>query len=259
MARMIALALLSIAAMSQTIQPAASGGRIQGRVAGVSGGAIAAVIRIIPTGSDVVVLRVRGEQNGMFRTEPLPAGSYTVTAWSQGFRRRELTGVAVRHEAETNLGDILLDISGCDAPGVMCDSFGLTAPNPEKTVTSSGYLRLKLACGADFETGGKVHCPETVAGQEQAPLKGVDLQFEKNGVHLSLAAVDGASLSRPISSGFDCHGAKFGEDKLRIETLGMGVDFCVRTKRGAMSHVFFTNDVDRQDTEIVLWHVTRKR
>lgn len=40
--------------------------------------------------------------------------------------------------------------------------------------------------------------------------------------------------------------------------LGLGVDFCIRSKQGAVSHVFFVDDVESYTNELTLWHVTRK-
>jgi hypothetical protein len=76
---------------------------------------------------------------------------------------------------------------------------------------------------------------------------------------LYLIALNGAALSKPEASTSDGSGVTYGNDRLAVVGLGPGVDFCVRTKRGSVSHAFFTYDVEKESTAIALWYVTRKR
>lgn len=184
---------------------------------------------------------------------PVAGGAYTSTAWAPGFRRREVKGIAVRAGERASAGTITLDLSGCDGPGVNCDSFftGSVVEDPAtKRITSSGYFELKEDCGADIDGKGMVQCAEGLAG--------VDFRLVRHGVGLSFAAENGARMALPNSSNPDCTTAEFGAARIRVDGLGPGVDLRVRGRRGTMAHVFFTDDVEREDRAVRLWQVVRR-
>jgi hypothetical protein len=72
---------------------------------------------------------------------------------------------------------------------------------------------------------------------------GLDIRLAKENGILYLIAVNGVALSKPDASTSDCSGVTYGNDRIAVVGLGPGVDFCVRTKRGSVSHAFFTDDV----------------
>jgi len=219
----------------------ASGGQIKGVVVDESGGPILAFVRVIETSSGAVLARMRASETGTFQTDILGAGSYTVTVGLNGFRRRDITKIAVGNGETTDVGSIKLAFAGCDAPGVMCDevfSSDLERERAEARVTR-GELRLKLGQGADTAESG-------------------DLQFTKDGAHVYLVPANGAAVSIPNSSTTDYSDAKYSKARIRVDGLGPGVDLCVRRKDGVVSHVFFIDDVERDSPEIHLWYVTHR-
>lgn len=219
----------------------AAAGQIKGIVVDQTGAAIPALIRVIETDSEAVVERMRADESGKFKTGFLIPGSYTVTAGAPGFRRRDITTIVVRNDQTIDLGNIKLDLAGCDAPRVSCDEFlssDFVRKRAEARVTS-GELRLKL-------------------GHVEPASESNHLLFTKDGAHVYLIAAKGAAMSIPNSSTADCGDAKFSEARIRVDGLGPGVDLCVRRKDGVVSHVFFTEDVERDSEEINLWYVTRR-
>jgi hypothetical protein len=100
-------------------------------------------------------------------------------------------------------------------------------------------------------------CPELEGGVLKAPDSDLRLA-EENGT-LYLLPVNGAALSQSNALTSGCSGVTFRNERFGVVGLGQGVDFCVRTKDGSVSHVFFTDDVENQSTTVALWYVTRKR
>ena len=95
--------LLFIALLPQTDRGLK--GQLQGRVMDVSGSAISASIRVIDPGTEAVVLQFGAEEDGTFKTSPLPPGVYSLTALETGFRRRELRVVVESgHNTDVFLG-----------------------------------------------------------------------------------------------------------------------------------------------------------
>jgi hypothetical protein len=234
---MLRIMVVVLACMAGAIQ----GQQIRGRVVDPTGAGIPAEVKILESGTGAIVHTATAAQSGGFRSGALPAGSYTVRLWNPGFRRRDLARFVVEEGRTIDLGDIRLDLAGCDAPGTSCDWITTDAvPEPVpawlKNVVAQGYLNMKLG-----STSPEVH-----------------LQFQKEGTILLLVATNSAALSLPNAADAVCGDAKYTENRIRVEGLGRGVDFCVRANQGAMSHVFFTDDVQADATEIRLWHVTRK-
>lgn len=200
-------------------------------------------MRVLLPSSNTLITRFTTQQNGTFQSDALRPGSYTVIAWVQGFHARRVA-VDVREGETADVGQIRLDLAGYDAPGVICDDFGLGPPDP---VLKSGYVQLKLECGADLRNSSSYCQDSSVAVRESA---GVDVRLTKAESGLYLNAFNGASLS------LDCRGA--GRSTIRIDGFGPGDQICVRTHGGFSSHVFFVNDVEPSSQSVTLWHVTRK-
>jgi len=199
-------------------------------------------VRVLLPSSNTLITRVTTQQNGTFQSDTLQPGWYTLIAWVPGFRARRL-GVAVRDGETADVGQFQLDLAGCDAPGVMCDDFGLGPPDP---ILKSGYVELKLGCGADLRNS-RSYCPDSRGIRK---IAGVDLRLTKAASGFYLNASNGASLS------LDCNGA--GQSTIRIDGFGPGDQICVRTHGGFPSHVFFVNDVESNSQSVTFWHVTRK-
>ena len=247
-------AVLLLPVLAQT-DPTHSAGRFQGTVVDPAGGAVQAIVRVLqqPTGS--AIFTFNATNSGAFQTDPLPAGVYSLTFSSPGFRRRDLRNVAIEAGRITALGEITLDLSGCDAPGTNCDYFG-EVPESVKRIIAEGNVVLTLGCVADLDRNGEPVCPGR-HGIRKAPNADIGLAKENSTVYL--VAWNGAALSTAEPPPSDCSRVIYGNTRLAVAGLGPGVDFCLRTKRGFVSHVFFTNDVKNESTAVSLWYVTRIR
>ncbi|MGH9632542.1 MAG: carboxypeptidase-like regulatory domain-containing protein [Bryobacteraceae bacterium] len=231
-------------------------GRLRGHVVDASGGAIPAIIRVIRPDTNTVVLRFRAEEDGTFQTGPLAPSVYSLTAFSQGFRRRELRKIVIKPGHIADLGEITLDISGCDTPGTNCDYIG-EVPDRVKRIIAESNVTLRPTCAVDLDRKGETVCPEQEDDIQMA--RDSDIRLAKLNGTLYLVAVNGAALSEPYASTSDCSRVTYGNDSIPVVGLGPGVDCCVRTKRGSVSHVFFTEDVENESTTVALSYVTRRR
>ncbi len=237
-------AVLSLSLFAQTDARS----QIRGHVVDTGGGAIAAIIRVVRPDTKAVVLRFRAEETGMFEAVGLAPGLYSVTAYAPGFRRRELSRIIVEGGSVADLGAVTLEISGCDTPGTSCTYVGV--PEDVKRTTTQSYVTMKLGCAVDLESKGDSICPER---------KDSDVSLVHKNGKLSLVAVNGAGFSAPYPSSRTCDDVSFETNDIAVVGLGLGVDFCVRTKRGSVSHVFFTDDIESENTsQVKLWYVTRK-
>jgi hypothetical protein len=230
-------------------------GRFHGTVVDSAGGAVRAIVRVFQQPTGTAILRFHATNSGAFDTDPLPAGVYSLTFFSPGFRRRDLRNVAIEAGRTTSLGEIKLEFSGCDAPGMNCDHFG-AVPESVKRIIAEGNVILKLRCVADLDRKSKPVCPGH-DGAIRAPSADVGLAQENSTVYL--VAENGAALSTAQPPTSDCSHATYGNTRLPVAGLGLGVDFCVRTKRGSFAHVFFTDEVENLGTALSLRYSTRTR
>ena len=226
-------------------EDAKAAGQIRGVLIDATGAELpGGLVRVFQTPSNSLVTRVRTEPAGWFQVGGLQAGSYILVAWVQGFSARRSPVVIVDRQT-TDLGKIQLDVGSCDAPGVMCDDFGLGPPD---TVLSRGYVELKLSCGVDLRSN-RVSCPDA-PGPEKAAA--VDLRFTREEAGVYLTSVNGSTLSRPNQQRGD-------EFRIRVDGMGPGDDIWVRTRKGLQSHTFFVDDVEPTSQSVRAWHITRKR
>lgn len=246
------LASLSLFAQNE---PENSFGRFQGHFVDTSGGAIAAIVRVVRADTNAVVLRFRANDDGSFRTGPLIPGPHLVTGFATGFRRRELQNLTIKAGHINELGKITLDLAGCDAPGTNCDYFG-EVPNSARRIVAEAYITMEPSCTATLDRKIEVVCPER-AGKLAMSAKGEISLVERNDT-LFLIPGDGAAISSLQGSNADCSAVTYRHEDIAVVGLGPGVDFCVRTKRGLIAHVFFTDDVEAGSTSVALWYVTRK-
>jgi Carboxypeptidase regulatory-like domain len=154
---------------------AANSGQIKGRVVDVTGAELPAFVRIIQADTAAVVSCDRTDHSGSFQTGSLADGSYSVTTWTQGFRRRELSSVIIENDTVTDLNKIQLEFSGCDAPGMNCyyvTAISKSNTSPKNNILGSGHPRMSLLRGID-----------------------IDMQLTKDGSNLYLAAMNGAKMS----------------------------------------------------------------
>jgi Carboxypeptidase regulatory-like domain len=191
-------------------------------------------------------------ESGEFRIVIATPGTYVLLARRRGFQNRRVTVVVPQAMEAINVGNIRLNVAGCDAPGVICDYFG--GPPPD-WIVSQGYLQVRTDCMLAFKDG-KVVCPDDREGAS-ASRADIRVTQDESGVYLS--AMNGATLAEPDLPRGDCQDAHPKETRIRIDGLGPGDDICLYTHDRHWSHVFPTEDVTRDSRQIAIWHVTRKR
>lgn len=228
------------------------GSAVVGRVVDTSPAGVAAFVRVVSTETGAVARRVKADEAGAFVMAGLPAGHYTVTAWAPGFRRAEVKGLVLREGERRELGEMVLQVASCDAPGVQCMP---VAPAGQKLEISwlerilfQDYRALKVGCGADIDQREPGRCLQGTAL--------ADFRLRREGGRLALVAENGARLA---AEGGECGQARYLETRLEIDGMGPGVDFCVKSAKGHEAHVYFTQDVEPGVEEIQLWYVIRGR
>ena len=229
---------------------AAAGGQVRGTVVDPGEYPLpGASVRLLRPDSNLLAARGTADQNGTFHATVAP-GAYTLVARMQGFRARRVTSIEVRDGETTDVGKLVLGSAGCDAPGVMCDNFGLGPPD---RVKASGHLDLNFACAADLGAG-MTYCPEDL---KVAARRTTDLRITRGESGVYLNAINGATVSTPNPPRTDCRDSSPGKADVRIDGLGPGDDICVRTHDGRLSHLFLVDDVEKDSLVIRLFHVTR--
>jgi hypothetical protein len=222
---------------------------IRGQVSDTSSGAIGnALISVYPKDSPKFAFRGNAQyDNGTFCIVELSPGTYTVKAWQQGFRVKRVYDVVARSGKTTDVGIIQLEVAGCDAPGINCADF-ITPPTfPSKPypiiVDVRADLHINRDCGVDLSKG-KAVCHDRA--------KETDVIFTEEHNRLFLRSLNGARID-PSCSGL------YRDEALQISGLGTGDDFCIKTKKGYTSHLFFEgDDVEPTNTKLNLWMVTKK-
>jgi hypothetical protein len=232
--------------------PDRSSGQIQGSIVDETGLAIPASVRVISSDTGVLIVRLQTNDDGSFKTQPLPEGRYRLTAVANGFRRAERNDLLVQSGRIEDLGRITLELAGCDPPGVMCDSVG-EPPESNHHVIAHARVILKASCAVKLTQTAKVVCPDRGGNFDS-----VDIRLTQEEGALYLVPANGASLSQAYASNLDCSGVKYELNRMSVAGLGPGVDFCVRTRRGDIAHVFFTEDVETKSDSVSLWYTTRK-
>ena len=183
---MLRLLTLGLLLLAQAQGEPGGGGLIRGVLTDATGAVLpGGFIRVFQTPSNALITRLRVEPDGGFQTGQLQPGSYIVVAWVQGFSARR-SSVVILEGQTTDMGKIQLEVGSCDAPGVMCDDFGIGPPD---RIRSQGYLELKMDCGVNLRES-KVYCPDASGGPKGQAF---DVRATREGVAVYLIAVNGSS------------------------------------------------------------------
>ena len=81
-------------------------------------------VGLLPVGDDWVRQSTHTDANGAFQFFSVEPGEYVLIARSGGFQSRALRVRALSGQ-EVDAGALELGISGCESPGVNCDTFGV--------------------------------------------------------------------------------------------------------------------------------------
>lgn len=254
MFRTTVVLLLTSSAFAQT------GGAIRARFADSAGAAVVAEVRVLDPKDGAAVFHGNAEATGTLRISALKPGAYRLIARAAGFRRVDLPSVRVEAGKVVDLGTLEMDFSGCDAPGISCSYYG-TGDQPIDWHAELGNYRrsvqLRGLCGIDLDNEARTVCPQPGRARNWKKRAGIELQLIEAKGRRYLEAMNGAAISVPNTSDGRCGDARFTESRLLVDDLGKGVDFCARSARGAIAHVFLSEEVDRGSESVALWVVTR--
>jgi hypothetical protein len=104
--------------------------QISGRVADSAGGAIpGAEVRLVSSQLRREVAKTKTDARGSFTLQALPSVNYLLSVWSPGFRAQQVN-VLMPGGDRKEMGTLSLSILSCDAPDLLCDTFGLGPVGP---------------------------------------------------------------------------------------------------------------------------------
>jgi hypothetical protein len=241
---MLPRVLAAILLQSLALTPA----RLKGQTVDFEGAPIQAQIRLVNPLTGAEILRLSTTPNGEFQANQLPPGSYLLTAHATPFltRERKLT---IESGITVDLGAFTMNAVTCDAPGIMCDTFGMTPTTPDRIIAHSSAT-MQLNGALDLDRNRQL---------TQPAAKDPDLRLTKQNGTLYLEAINGAAISAPFVPTIDCRDVAFPNKTLPIDTFGKGVGVCIHTSNGAYSHLFFTTHIDETTTAIGLTYTTRPK
>jgi hypothetical protein len=107
-------------------QPSAS---VRGRVVDPNLDGLPSTVRLISVDNSQPEKKASTEFRGAFRIDDITPGWYLLSAKIPGFRQA-IKAVRIESDAWLDTGDLVLPLSGCDEPGVICDSVGPEPPPP---------------------------------------------------------------------------------------------------------------------------------
>jgi hypothetical protein len=201
-----------------------------------------ATVRLLAEGTRLTLRRCQTDEYGHFDLGAIPSGSYVLAASAAGFRERLL---------RLNSGEdvqIRLDVVGCDAPGVNCDAFFGSYPEPSP-VRTNGSVRLRPSDAVDLSRG-----------KVKPSNNGTDIQLQRRyATGLYLMPLNQARIAQLGAADANCAHGKYERQPVRIDGLGPGADICVVTNRGDYSHLFFTGEVIAASGEVSFYYVTRRK
>lgn len=237
------LLILTHAAAAQT-------GAIHGRIVEETTAALGnATVRILPQGSGRTRYRAEATWDGGFHLASIEPGTYTIAISSSGFREKFLSKVEIGGR-DLDLGTIVLQAAGCDAPGASCDMADPDdTPLPEPR-SAGGEMRVTIGCLVDVDANPSV-CSTSRNPQADFTVKAGPDQ------RVYLEPLNGAQVAE-ANSVDDCQNPKFGDHAVRVDGLGPGSDVCLRTSKGQRSHVFFTGEIEPDSKQVSILYVTRK-
>jgi hypothetical protein len=218
-------------------------GRVVDEECTVVGGAL---VQLTREGGGTVLYSAQAASDGGFSLQSVKSGVYAARLSSVGFRVRRVHEVVVPERGTVDLRTVALRVQDCDAPGVNCDCFAQEEHGCDDPIVRKGRLSITQRCGADLDAG-KVTCD--LASK-------VDLVLGPGeGTSLYLRPMGGARIT-PV----DSTRASYSDKPIRIDGLGTGSDFWVRTAGGrSFSHLILTADVDSGSAYVDLWYVNRPR
>ncbi len=172
-------------------------------------------------------LPVRGDasRDGTFRIEGIEPGTYLFRACQRGFRAYPIREITLHAGESLDLGEVVLEVTGCDEPGVYYDSIGPAEPPP----LAVGTATLRLAEPYDFDS---------VPGSSRRGK--ADVELRRDGSSLVVVPLKGAALT----------------DALWCRGCGRKI---LRTSGRHTTRVFLMGEVSSRSTEANIYFVTHPK
>lgn len=211
---------------------AGQSGSIVGQVVDPAGGVIQFPIVRLHRQSDAGPPRqTYGEESGRYRLEKIEPGIYTISIAGPGYRKKEITGVAVTAGQSVDLGVLRLDAPSCSDPGVYCHE----VKGSDDPIHAQGTIEVPVLCAVDIDEG-QVFCTIELDGRGSVPpMRDSVTDFwmrEGSSGQIYLKPQSGAVLAPTRSterSKQNCMTALYSKSELRIDGLAAGSRVCVRT------------------------------
>jgi len=175
-----------------------------------------AAVKLFPVGSTEAIATTRSQQDGHFEFRDLTPGAYAIRASLSGFFQRERALVSVRPGEVADAGTIKLGFLNCDF--VICDSVVPT----KSDILSKSDVFLPRGCSVDLDTS-EADCADN-------PPKQFDLTLKLDNSALFLLPIHGATIGA-------CGTREQSSEPLRIDGLGAGNNWCVRTTSHHVAHI----------------------
>ena len=224
--------LIGVAAFLCHLGMAGQTGSIIGQVVDPAGGILQfPIVRLHRQSDSRPPRQSYGEETGRFRLGKLQPGVYTIGIAVAGFRKKEVTGVAVTAGQLVDLGVLRLDAPRCSDPGVYCHE----VKGNEDPIHAQGTIEVPVLCGVDIDEG-QVLCTIELDGRGSVPpMRDSVTDFwmrEGSSGQSYLKPRNGAALALTRSAERNkesCMTALYSKNEVRIDGLAAGSRICVRT------------------------------
>jgi hypothetical protein len=227
---------------------AQSGGTIRGQVLDPMGAVIAkAAVRILDARTRQTIDTVQSGEDGRFTARNLPAGDYLIAASATGFREKLAPIGTAKAGSDTSV-TIHLEVLDCDAPGVNCDIFTTgpyTDPHP---IVSRHDLSVR--------GGEAVNLDQSTVASQPADS---DIRLEAQSEGLFLLPANKALIYQECGTEGACGKGRSTLKSVRIDGLGLGSEFCIKTRTGRCSKIYLTKQVDPGADQATMLVVTREK
>ena len=188
-----------------------------------------------------------GDAHGQFRLEKVEPGLYIMSISAQGFGDRTISNLRVAPGQQLDVGVIRLELAGCNAPGVICDDFGLSVYNDP--IHAQGTIKIPQLCAVDIDEGKSVCTVELDGRGTIPPSADPDSDFwirigPRGEVYLTPRNGARLALNPPTEwSKSGCTSASYSSKDVQMNGLPIGSRVCIRTNQDRYAQVAFSDVV----------------
>jgi hypothetical protein len=193
---------------------------------------------------------VKSDSKGRFEIYDLTPGQYKIAFTVRPFKPETLD-VDTRAPGADADRSVRLKVLDCDGPGINCDSFFSSTPTPIEDphpVAFNGSLTLKVDDALDLDHGRIVRDDASGAGVKLTETNGA-LYLEPLNRTAFLDNCDAIERGRA---------RKTAATSVKVTGLFEDSEICLKTRRGRVTKIYLTNDVERSSKDVRIYLVTRK-